>query len=142
MVVNTGLRDQCDEVGRSRDDDKCPAAFLDKDDVKHKDGHGEYQLDAFVDQQPCQLVGMGVHVFLHQVAIEGTQNHEEVGSCDHPVVPPWFVGAEAEQHAVHDEADEQEDRKILCQWVVFQSSAQMVSWLSWFSVKPPLMANS
>ena len=142
MVVNEGLGHQRDKVGCGGDDDKSLAVLLDEDDVKDEDSHREHQFDAFVDQKPGEFVGVGVQVFLHQMAIEGAQNHEEVGTCDHPIVPPWLVGEETEQDAIQDDADEQENGQIFCQHILFHNSTQIVKWLLWFSVKPPLMANS
>ena len=88
MVADAGLRDQRDKVGRSRDDDKSPAVVFDAEDVKRQQDDGQQQLDAFVDQQPGELVRAFFHVFLHQMAKEGAQYHIEVGGGDHPVVPP------------------------------------------------------
>ena len=142
MVVDESLGDQSDQIGRRRDDDKSLAVFLDEDDVEHHGCYGEHHLDAFVDQEPRELVGVLVHVLLHQVAIEGAQDHLEVGAHNHPLVPPFLFGKETEQDAIQDDADEQENSQVFCQQVLFHSSTQMVRWLSWFSVKPPLMANS
>ena len=118
MVVDSRLCDQTDEIGRSHNGDKCSATFTHEDDVECQQGNGKQQLDAFVNQQPCEPIGLFVHVFLHQVAEESTQNHEEIGGHNHPVVPPGLVGTKTEQNAVRNEANQQEDRQIFCQHVV------------------------
>ena len=110
MVADACLRNQGDEICRSRDDDKSLVALVDKQDVDHQQGNSQQQLDAFVDKQPSETVGLLVHILLHQMAVEGAQDHLEVGACNHPVVPPRLVGTETKQYAVQDDADQQEDR--------------------------------
>ena len=109
MSIDACLRDQGDKVSRSHDDDKCLTAFLDKHEVKPDGNQGEHDFDAFIDIVPRHFARAFLGVRFNQMTVEGTQNHEEVGTCDHPVAPPRLVGKATEQNTVDDEAEQQKD---------------------------------
>lgn len=115
-----GFDDEADEVGDGGDQDEGSGTLFHEGDIEDQHEDGEGHLDAFIDIKPSLFGNLCIEVFLHQRAVEGTENHVEVGCHDHPVIPPLVMAEETKQDADDDEVGNQEQGQVICGFVTFQ----------------------